>query len=103
MGSRSDLHTLLTGLLSSGEEAYFQPPASIKMKYPCFVYTLDSYPTSYADDDNYKVSERYVVKYITRDPDNEMKLTLAKTKGFRFDRYYVADNLHHYVYTYTFY
>jgi len=102
MANREDLHALLLGILGSNN-AYFQPPESVKMKYPCFVYTIETTPIEYADDVNYKTNDLYLVKYICREPAEEIRTTLAKTKGFRFDRYYVADNLHHYVYTYTFY
>ena len=43
MGDRIQLHTLLCGILGCPERgdacrAYFQPPASKEIQYPCIVY-----------------------------------------------------------------
>ena len=102
MANRLVLQELLESLLSS-KEVYFQPPESVKMKYPCFVYSLENLPVQRADDSNYKVNERYLVRYITRNPDDSVIDDIIRVRGFAFERRYVADNLHHYVYTYTFY
>ena len=40
MASRLDLQTFLEELLES-KNVYFQPPESVKMKYPAIVYALD--------------------------------------------------------------
>lgn len=101
MTNRLDLQELLAGMLGSGN-VYFQPPASVKIKYPCFVYSLENAPVGYADDGNYKVNERYLLRYITKDPDDLLVGVLLRTDRFSFDRHYCADNLHHYVFTYTF-
>lgn len=102
MGHRLELQELLEDLLED-TSVYYQPPESIRMKYPCFVYSIDLYPTLPADDFNYMKTERYLVTYIDRNPDSGMPDKLLSTKGFRFDRHYVVDNLHHNVFTYTFY
>lgn len=102
MSRRLELQTLLEQLLGT-RQVYFQPPESIKMKYPCIVYTIDDIPVEYADDYQYKTHERYLVTYITKDPDDSLVETLWKEKGFRFDRRFNSDNLHHFVYTFTFY
>ena len=97
------LQDVLTGFLEIGHKAYFQPPESVKMEYPSIVYHLEYMPTVHADDTPYKVNERYLVTYITRDPDDQTPSLMAKEKGFSYDRYYSAENLHHHVFTYTFY
>ena len=102
MATRMDLHEILLDELGT-DQVYFQPPESVKMLYPCFVYSIENSPTEHADDTNYKVNDRYLVRYITRDPDDELVGALKWIHGFSFERHYVADNLHHYVYVYTFY
>lgn len=102
MATRMDLHELLVEKLGA-DRVYFQPPESVKMVYPCFVYSIENIPVEYANDSNYKLNDRYLVRYITRDPDDELIDWLKWIHGFSFERHYVADNLHHYVYVYTFY
>ena len=102
MENRLTLHNLLVDKLGSSN-VYFQPPETIRMQYPCIVYSVQSTPKEFADDFQYKLHERYVVTFITRDPDAQLVNELWKTKGFLFDRHYAAENLHHFVYTYTFY
>lgn len=102
MGRRLELQQLLEDVLGS-RNVYFQPPETIKMTYPCVVYSLETYPSSPADDLLYKTTERYIVTYIDRNPDSNVPETILHTRGFQFDRRYNADNLHHSVFTYTFY
>lgn len=98
MEHREELHELLRSVLGS-DEVYFQPPESVRMSYPAFVYHLDNLPASYADDDPYKVDERYTVTFISRSPVEATVKNLAFEHGFRFDRFYTVDNLNHYVFT----
>lgn len=102
MENRLALHDILTSLLNS-PNAYFQPPETLRMVYPCFRYVVENVPASYADDTPYKTNERYLVTYMTRDADDKLPPLLAKTKGFSYQRYYSAANLHHHVFVYTFY
>ena len=96
MGTRAQLHN---ELLTLAPKAYYHPPTSIKMAYPCFVYDLSKVSTIYADDRSYHNFPAYSLTYISQ--------TLADSKVFevldhfqycRFDRHYVADNLHHYTF-----
>ena len=102
MENRLSLHELLTGFLGSNK-AYFQPPESLKMSYPCFRYVIENVASQYADNFPYKTNERYLVTYITRDADDPLPKQLCKEHGFSYERYYAADNLHHHVFVYTFY
>lgn len=97
--SRLSLHEELCSLLGS-RNVYFQPPESIKMHYPCFIYDLRLIGTRKADDDIYQINDSYTVKYVTSDPDSEMKHGFLRAFRYAaFDRVYKADNLYHYVYT----
>lgn len=101
MDHRLELQELLEGLLES-KNVYFQPPENVKMTYPCFVYALEAFPQKYADDLPYRSSERYLVTYISRSSVSDLPKRMSETKGFSYDRRYVADNLHHTVFTYNF-
>lgn len=100
MDNRMAVQMLLEEILGS-REVYFDPPESVKMKYPSFVYSFETVQSLAADDLPYKLWEQYEVKYITRTPNSDLVSRILKEAGFRFDRHYVSDNLHHYVFVYT--
>lgn len=77
---------------------YFQPPESVKIEYPCIIYSLDDIRTLHADNQLYKTHHRYSVIVVTRNPDDALIDTILDFDFCSFNRYYVADNLHHYVY-----
>lgn len=96
MGSRRDLQVILERLGSA--KAYFQPPASVKMSYPCFVYSLDSMETTYADNFPYKQKKRYQVILISVDGDEPLFEEIANMQECRFERSFTADKLYHFIF-----
>lgn len=69
MKTRIDLHN---ELLTYADNVYFQPPESIRMKYPCIVYRLDGVDTKSANDGKYIINKRYFIQYIHSNPDDEV-------------------------------
>lgn len=98
MASRLELHEELCNLLGS-RNVYFQPPSTIKMKYPAIVYSLDAMDTKYANANTYAINVRYSLTYIDADPESEKVQEFLKLPYCRFNRFYVSDNLNHYTYT----
>lgn len=99
MGSRLKLHEELCEFLNN-RRVYFQPPASVKMSYPCIRYSLGNVDTKKADDINYKNTKRYEIVVIDPDPDSDIyEKILAHFPMCSFDRFYVAENLNHWVLT----
>jgi hypothetical protein len=98
MNSRLALQTMLEKLLES-RNVYFQPPASVQMKYPAIVYSLNNLDNIHANNSVYTQNDRYELTYIDKNPDSPMIRTISKLSKCRFDRSYVADNLNHYVFT----
>ena len=97
MASRLNLHEELCDILGN-RRVYFQPPASVKMSYPCICYSLGNVDTKKADDINYKNTKRYEIVVIDPDPDSDIyEKILAHFTMCSFDRPYVADNLNHWV------
>lgn len=97
------LHDKLCEILlcpNVGDECrvYFQPPSSVKMKYPAIVYVLNDIDNTFADDGVYLSSRRYSVTLIVNRPDSILIEKLSKLQGSRFNRHYVSDNLNHYVF-----
>lgn len=98
MAQRLDLQTKFVEILGSGN-VYFQPPSSIKMEYPCIVYELDDVWTDHADNKPYSLRKRYQATVIDRNPDSAIPNQVALLPTCIFDRFYVADNLNHFVFT----
>lgn len=96
-GDRKKVNSVLTELLGSGN-VYYDPPASIKMKYPAIRYTLEDVDTTMASNAAHVVHAKYMCTLIDRDADSAIFRKLLYNSMFVFDRHYVADNLHHYVF-----
>lgn len=99
MGKRLDLHEEFCKLLGS-RNAYFQPPANIRMTYPAIRYKLSDVEKFAADNSAYRLVNRYEVTYIDTNPDSDMYLKILEHFPMcSFERWYTADNLNHWVLT----
>lgn len=68
------------------------------MQYPCVIYEWDSEEKEYANNKGYTRTKRYQVTVVDRSPDSVLPDLVSELPMCTFDRHYVADNLHHYVY-----
>ena len=98
MDRRLKLQALLASI-PGVTKAYFQPPPSISMTYPCIVYERDSTSTSHANNLPYRQMQRYQITVIDRDPDSAIPGGVAQLPTANFSRHFTADNLNHDVYT----
>ena len=99
MNSRVDLQMQLEAVLGS-RNVYFQPPETLKIKYPAIIYELSGIDITKADNSNYLKHRNYLVTLIHSDPDNDLvdKL-LDHFLYIGLDRPpYESDNLYHYVF-----
>lgn len=97
--SRIEFDSKLREALGSSN-VYFQPPESVKLKYPCIIYELSDLDTRHADNKAYKKDVAYDVTIITKDPEFFLiEDILDLFSMVRFNRPYMADNLNHYNYT----
>ena len=82
------------------DEVHFQPPESIKLKYPCIIYKFDGYRDFRANDGRHITRERYLITHIYKDPTNNLRETIRSLFLYvDFDRMFINDNLYHDVYT----
>ena len=95
---RLSLHAVLVNVLGSSK-VYFQPPATIKMDYPCIVYKLDAVDAIHADDFRYLNSKRYLITVIDADPDTILPDKLLKLRYCSFDSHFISNNLNHYIHS----
>lgn len=97
MGQRLNLQRILEKILKSGN-VYFQPPESVKLKYPAIVYNLDYVKSQHGDNVPYTNMRRYSVTFITKNPDTRFIDELLKLPTCSFERFFASDNLNHYVF-----
>ena len=97
MDKRAKLELFLREIIGSNN-TYFQPPESVKMQYPCIVWNLAKVPVQYADNIVYLTNPKYVLRYITRVPDDPMKDILVERLGVPIIQTYAKDGLYHYIY-----
>jgi len=95
MSNRLAFHEILIDVLGSNN-VYFQPPATVKMRYPCIVYSLSKMDLKKANNALYKNVNGYLVTVIDPNPDSEIPEKLLKLPTCQFDRHYTTDNLNHY-------
>ena len=103
MNKRLELHEKLCEIINitapdGDRHVYFQPPPSVKMKYPCVRYSLSDIRNTHADNVNYKQRKSYEIILIDANPDNGYVDVLANLPLCRFVRHYAANNLNHYVF-----
>lgn len=92
--------TLLDVLKSYCPNVYFQPPETVKLKYPCIIFHLSKLEDDRADNLPYSHWFKYTAKVIDRDPFSKIASRLVD--GIRYcssDRMYTYDNLYHRVLT----
>lgn len=94
MGSRLDLQNLLEFILGS-RNVYYQPPESIKIKYPAIVYRRNDIDNNFADDIVYMQNHTYQIIVIDANPDSEIVDRVSRLPMCRYDRHYTSDNLNH--------
>lgn len=98
MNTRLELHEKLCEILGS-RNVYFQPPESVKMRYPAIRYSRDDIDDIYADDLSYVQSPVYQIIVIDPNPDSEIPMKIKQLPMCTYDRHYAADNLNHDVFT----
>ena len=98
MANRPDLQTLFESILGS-RNVYYDPPESVKMQYDAIRYSRKKIDNRFANNNVYKQDNAYEVIVIYRNPDSDIPIKISKLPMCSHDRHYVADNLHHDVFT----
>lgn len=97
MAPRLDLQALFVELTNGGN-VYFQSPSDLQMEYPCIRYHFDDDKVDHADNLPYFRIKRYSVAVIDRNPDSLIPDKVAQLPLCSFDRFYVAENLNHFLF-----
>lgn len=91
---RIQLHHELVELLGSNN-VYFQPPESIKIKYPAIIYERENIVDTLADNIKYLKNLRFRVTVVDLDPDSVIVTKLSDFRNAQYIRHYVVDGLNH--------
>lgn len=94
MAPRVELQAILEAILGT-DKVYFQPPSKLTLTYPCIVYRRDSMSTIFASNEPFRITKRYQVTVIDRNPDSDIPDKIALLPTCTYDRSFVADNLNH--------
>jgi len=94
MDQRLKFQELLVSLLGSNN-VYFQPPSTIRMRYPCIIYSRESKDEKFADDMLYFGKTRYMVTIIDPNPDSLIPNLISTIPLSTFNKHFVVDNLNH--------
>lgn len=99
MKSRLEFDFELREMLGTSN-VYFQPPESIKLKYPCIVYKVRDVDVMRADNKPYVMTNCYDVTVISKDPDFKIFTEIIKRFPMcRMGSFFTYDNLNHHTYT----
>lgn len=94
MDRRLKLQETLETLMGN-RNVYFQPPETVKMKYPCIVYGRGSFLTEFANDLPYTIDHNYTITYMDRDPDSPVIDKLLRLPKCIHSTHFTKDGLNH--------
>lgn len=98
MIDRIEVQKILESALGS-THVYFQPPETIKMKYPCIRYSIDTDNVKYANDKKYKKMRKYSVILIDKNPDSLIVEKLSDLRYATLNNVYASEGLNHFAFT----
>lgn len=104
MANRFELDDILADIIditeSDGDRhIYFNPPPSVQMRYPAIKYSLSNVNTDFANNSVYITKPSYEVILIDEESDTQYLRPILQIPCCRFNRFYIADNLNHWVFT----
>lgn len=80
---------------------YYQPPESLKLKYPAIIYSRASIGNTHADNAVYRQDISYELIVVEHDPEGAVTNAVSRLPMCRHSRHYVSDGLNHDVFIIT--
>jgi hypothetical protein len=104
MKDRLELDDILAGIIgiteSDGDRhTYYNPPPSVRMRYPAIKYSLSNVASKYANDGVYNVAPTYEAILIDEEVDTQYLIPMLHIPQCKFNRFYIAEGLNHWVFT----
>lgn len=97
MKTRESLNDELKNILGN-DNVYFQPPESIKLKYPCIIYSLKDMDITNANNRKYLRNRKYELMLIDKDPDSVYVDKILNFNYCRLGNIYTTDSLNHFIF-----
>lgn len=97
MKTRESLNGELKKILGN-DNVYFQPPESIKIKYPCIIYSLKDMNITNANNRKYLRNRKYELMLIDKDPDSVYVDKILNFQYCRLGNIYTIDSLNHFIF-----
>lgn len=102
--AKSSREKLQIKLLDIVENVYFQPPANIRLTYPCIIYRRANTDITYAGDSVYQAIPEYQVTVVEKDADTPLSDEVLHSFRMIAQRAsYVTDGLYHSQFTLYYY
>lgn len=102
-GNRLDLHNKFIDILGTKNQqvtrVYFQPPATVKLEYPCIIYKRSNRKNFFSSNGLYMGMKQYLVTVVDKNPDSEIPEKVQKLPYCAFSTNFSVDNLNHDVFT----
>ncbi len=92
--TRIDLQRMLEEVLGS-RNVYFQPPESIKLKYPAIIYSRSAIESEHANNNKYMKHTKYQAIVVDQDPESEIIDKMLELPMCSYVRSYASENLNH--------
>lgn len=96
--TRKELQSALEGI-TGVNKVYFQPPESIRLEYPCIVYSIKNHGFNHANDDKYIGVDKYEAVLIQKTYNESLIKSILRMKFCSHDAEYLNDNLYHDAFT----
>jgi len=82
-----------------GVNVYYQPPESVRMRYPAIRYSRRTVVTTFADNRPYLTDTGYELVVIDKRPDSPVVTAVLALPKCRHTSHYTTNNLHHDTFT----
>ena len=93
---RLELQKKLEEILGT-RNVYFQPPESIKLIYPCIIYSKEPSSVNHADNIRYLTKDQYSILVITKDQESNIPNKILNNFKYCYEnQFYISDNLYHF-------
>lgn len=98
--TRIELQKILEGI-DGVKGVYYQPPESLKLRYPAIIYSRSSITNNHADNNVYQQKTSYELVVVESNPDSAITRAVSLLPMCRHNRHYVSDGLNHDVFIIT--
>lgn len=94
MATRLTLQQKLSDIFETSN-VYFNPPETLKLNYPCVIYSRENGRSLRADNISYIFKLKYQIMYIGKDvnPEALIKKAMISFKTIEYDRHYFSNGL----------